>query len=348
MLPGGGVIVGHHGKPAGHGLQGDVAVGLGEAGKEKHGVVGGEIFPRAHPGEHRLGMPRLQPGALGTVAHQHQLHAGIGRPHALPGLHHPGQVLLGSETPHVQGHGIVLRHAPGATQLGTAAGGGEEGRVHPPGHHDEVTVTMGLELPQQTLRGHHGAQGFVMELAQVRRHRGAQEAQAVMAGIGVEIGVEVRRHGDAQLQGGVEGGPAQRALGRHVHEVGPLHLPQPRQGGLGGQPHLQALVARDGHPGLEHLLETRGPVRLVGGALARADELDVVLAGVHGAHHALQGHGHAVDLGRVGLGNHRQSQGTMLGGQVLENEGVHGGPRAVWRYPTQGSRRYGDGKVMLW
>ena len=75
QFKGGGAGKGDDAEPAGHGLERDVAVGLGEAGEQEdvgRGIVRGEIFAVAHAGEDMLGVPYRQRRLLRAVADEQQ------------------------------------------------------------------------------------------------------------------------------------------------------------------------------------------------------------------------------------------------------------------------------------
>jgi len=108
------------------------------------------------------------------------------------------------------------------------------------------------------------------------------------------------------------------ALGGNVHQIGPLQRPQRLQLAARGQAQLQVRVARNRHAAQQHVavLAVRPDVT----ALARAHQLHIVPALAQAQYHALQRERHAVDLGRVGLGDDGDAQMGLRGGQVFDQQ----------------------------
>ena len=96
--------------------------------------------------------------------------------------------------------------------------------------------------------------------------------------------------------------------------------PQFGQGSLGGQAHFQAFVARQRNAALEMLREGGGRLRTVVSVLARANQLDLVIADLQAIDNAAKRHRHTVHFGRVGFGHHGDAQLGAHRGQGLAGE----------------------------
>ena len=178
----------------------------------------------------------------------------------------------------------------------------------------------GAQLFGQGLCGHGRARGPVMKLAQIAQDGALQPAGAVMAAVGMEVGSEVGADRQLELTRSMQGRPAQRAFCGDVHHVGSLYRPLAHQHLFGRQPHAQARVAGDGHAGGQQLIRI-GRALLIKDGLRRSDQLQPMPPGAQALDHPRQGEGDAIDLGRVGLGDHGDAHGR---GPVVEGFDVQG------------------------
>ncbi len=87
---------------------------------------------------------------------------------------------------------------------------------------------------------------------------------------------------------------------------------------------------RQGDAALQVFAERDGGLRLRVGMLARSDQLHLVIAYLQAVDHAGQRHRHAIDLGRIGLGHHRNAQLRVPRRQSLAGEFgcIHGAEHA--------------------
>jgi hypothetical protein len=226
---GGGAVVGDHSEAGGHRLNGHVAPGLGQAGKQEHvagAVVRGQRLADLRAAVNGVGAPGLPERALGAITHQHQTRGGMGRTHGIEGAEYQFQIFFGRQAPHIQCHRLVLAHAPARAQRRIAAAGMKPLGVDPAPDDLDVLVTKAEQLAADALGRHQGDGGLVMELAQVGDDGAAQQAEAVVAAVAVEIGVEVARHRQPQLVGRRQRRPAERAFGGNLHHIRALLGPQ--------------------------------------------------------------------------------------------------------------------------
>ena len=77
--------------------------------------------------------------------------------------------------------------------------------------------------------GGQGHARVVVEPAQVRHDRSLQQAQAIMLGILLKVGMEATDHRNLQPICDAQGGPAKRSFGGQVHRMGAFCLPQTLQ-----------------------------------------------------------------------------------------------------------------------
>jgi hypothetical protein len=151
--PRGGVVVGDHGEPARHRLQGHVAEGLGLAGEEEdvgRGVVRGQVVRRPESTKHEIGMVALEGGAQRPVSHHDEAEVAVHRPHGPVRVDREPDILLRRKPPDVQDHQIVVRRAPGATERRRSAGRVEAAAVDAASEHTEIPEAGGRELVAQS------------------------------------------------------------------------------------------------------------------------------------------------------------------------------------------------------
>ena len=141
-----------------------------------------------------------------------------------------------------------------------------------------------------------------------------------MAAVTVKIGVEIGAAGNAQFKCCRERRETQRTLGNDMNNIGAIERPQTDQRLFGGQPHLEILGPRDRHALAQYFFEARLGSRIVLAALARPDQLNVVIAGAQALDHPVYGDRHAVDFGRIGLGYNCDTHAAVRGRQLLEDD----------------------------
>ena len=110
-----------------------------------------------------------------------------------------------------------------------------------------------------------------------------------------------------------------------MDQVRALARPLAQQAHARRQAELEAVVARQAQAAGEHLFQALAVQRGLTGPLARTDELHAVAAADEAVDHAPQGHGHAIDLGRPGLGHQGDAQtrraAEVFGGVVERSHG---------------------------
>jgi len=229
--------VGQYRQCAGHGFQGDIAEGLGEAGEQEQvtgGIVGSQVFAAAHAGKVGLRPGLGQTLAGRSVTHQDQPGIRAERADGLEGLEGQGQVLFRRQTADHQHRQAIGPQAPFPAQALGAATGMEQLAIHPPGQDLQIGVALLAQVPGHFGGGHESGGGAVVETFQVAGHGLLQPAYAVMAAVMVEIGVKARCHGQLQLVGHGHRRSAQGAFGGHMDQVrgivGPVLLQPPTHG----------------------------------------------------------------------------------------------------------------------
>ena len=105
----------------------------------------------------------------------------------------------------------------------------------------------------------------------------------------------------------------------------PAQGPLRDQGTLGRQAHLQVRVARDGTAAQQQFVELPASGRLVARILSQAHQLQAMAFRAQALHQTLQGQRRAIDIGRIGLGDHRDAQAAPVRGQFVNHDGVRGG-----------------------
>ena len=136
----------------------------------------------------------------------------------------------------------------------------------------------------------------------------------------MKVGVKLGHHRQAQLSRSRQRRPAKRPLGHHLHHIRAPQRPQLDQRAAGGQAKLEMLVSGNRQPAREDFLETFHVERRIAGVLARPDELDSMTQPQQSIHKPPCGHRHPVDLGRIGLGNHRDTQLAHGRAEALETD----------------------------
>ena len=101
---------------------------------------------------------------------------------------------------------------------------------------------------------------------------------------------------------------SQAGFRSNVHKVRAIQRPKPDEPPPGVKSDFQAIVAWDRNARLEHFFEVFFMCRIFQAALPRADQLHTWAASLESTDEAPQGHGTAVYLGRIGLGDHHGPQ----------------------------------------
>ena len=77
------------------------------------------------------------------------------------------------------------------------------------------------------------------------------------------------------------------------------------------------------HAAREHLGEAVATRSLLGMALARTDQLDIVIAFAQAIDKACQRYGDPIDLRRIGFGDDGKAQRSPVADKLLNENGVH-------------------------
>jgi len=287
--------------------------------------VRGQIDTRAHAGKDRIRAASLQPFACRTIADQHQLGRLIDRTHRVECGQQCGQILLRSKPTHVDCNQRIRPGAPRLPQDLVASMWAIQARIDAARDHAQVAESVLHQRAAQFFGRHHGALGAVMELAQIGHDRLVQPADPIVFAVRVKVGAEVRADRQPQLQRGLQRRPAERTFSRDMHHVRPARHPVRLQLPRRRQTHAQVRIPRNRQPAHEDLVETR-PVVVAGlfGLLARADQLQLVIACAQPFDDARDRGCDAVDLGRIGLGDQRDTQRTPLRRQVIDDDRSRG------------------------
>ena len=283
----------------------------------------------AHPkaSKNDVGVLLLQFIAHGAVAHQHQLDVGVLQFERAVAVNDGAQVFFCCQAAHINHHPVLFCGAPDTAQLRLALCWRKQPGVNAARHHRQALKAAARQLAFQGGGRHHGGVRRVMKLFHVRQNRAAQPANAVVLAVGVEIGPKVGTDGQLELARHLQRGPAQRPFGGDVHDVGPLAGPQPQQFALGRQPQAQLPVKRNGQAPHQQLLVAAVDQGHVHAGLARAHQPDHMATGLQALHDLGQGVGHAVDVGWIGLGHHRDVQRGLGVADALDQKlwfGIHG------------------------
>ncbi len=289
--------------------------------------MAGEVLAFQEAGE---GRPRVGAGeffAQRAVAGDDEAGAGPGGADGLPGAEKQRVVFFGGEAADVDEHRVVGTRAPGGAQGGIAFGGGEEVGVHAAREQAHAAKAVARELGVELVGRRQGDAGAVVEPAQVGEGGAGEKRETVVARVAVEVGVKGGGQRDAQRVGGGEGGPAQRALGGDVHDIGPAAAPGAQQGPARGQAEAQHGVAGDGHARVQDLAVGAVGHEDVGAALARAVHGDLDAAAGEAGGELPERHGDAVDLGREGFGDEGEfhacdGDSSCVGGYAMAKPGA--------------------------
>lgn len=194
----------------------------------------------------------------------------------------------------MQHHQILGAGAPGAPQCRVPASGTEQRGIHAPADDPDAPEAPSLEVFGQCRCRRERAPGTPVKAAQPGGGRGREPAEAVVSRVVLEIGVKACHHRDRQPGSRRRSGGAERALGRHIDDVGSLLPPATREPGRQNKTHPQPRIEGDAERGGQRLAGIFGLV------LVRSwtDHGDRVTAGPQPARETGHGHGDAVDLGR--------------------------------------------------
>ena len=154
------------------------------------------------------------------------------------------QVLLGGQP---ADHGDDQRggvRAPLPTQCRGAAPRIEKLGVDTARHHLQILKVGAGETACDLLRRYQRDLTAVVEAAQVALDAATQPADAVVAAVGVEIGMEARTDRQVEPPRRGQRRPAQRPFGGDMDDIRSLFAPGFAQGAVGRQADAQARVAR--------------------------------------------------------------------------------------------------------
>ena len=135
-----------------------------------------------------------------------------------------------------------------------------------------------------------------------------EPAQSVVPAIARKVRVEAGRDRDAQAVRHPQGRAAEQPLRDEVHDVRRSQAPLAVERPPAGQSQLEPAVEGDRQSRHQSGPQPRPRSRHALPALARAHEVDLVPVREQRLHEPAGAHGRASDLGRVGLGDERDSQ----------------------------------------
>ena len=165
-----------------------------------------------------------------------------------------------------------------------------------------------------------GATRAVVHVAEPRERDPLERADAVVAGVGVEVGVKARGDGKAEGAGGGDGGGAERAFGGDMDEIGTIRAPELAQRAAGREAETEHGITGEGEAGQgDDLIFGMG----VGGreiVAARAIDGDLMAAPAELAGDHAKRHRDAVDFRREGFGDEGEFHKIRGGGVVGMNE----------------------------
>jgi 4-amino-4-deoxy-L-arabinose transferase-like glycosyltransferase len=299
----------HHGHPRRHRLQDDIAEGLGEAGESKEvtgGVVVGQVFPLAitgEPGDRSDATFQITP--RGSIAHEQDAHVGPPGGHDRQRIGQVRDILFGCDAAHVADHQVVrppaqrLAHLLASRPVGT-----KERAVHAPRPEYQPLEAQGLEAFDRGYGRDVSLLRPIVKPAEIAPYRPLGPADAVMAGVLVEVGVEAaHRHGLAAEQM-AKNAQAQGCLGGDMDEVGPELVDRPPDRSERGQWQIQLFVKR--HVDRPHQVDIRLIDRL---AVVGVNQLDLIPVLGEMADKLAERTGNAIDLGKVGFGDQTDAHG---------------------------------------
>ncbi len=163
-----------------------------------------------------------------------------------------------------------------------------------------------LQFDALAAAGHQGQLRTVVEPAQVAGQRPGQQADAVMPGVLLEVGVKAADHRDLQALRGTQGGQAERAFGGDIEHIGAMQPPLAQQLVQGRLAPLQAGIARQRPATGEQQLVIA--LAAVVSALPRTHQLQAMAARAQAVDQAPEGIGHAIDFRREGFADQGDKQ----------------------------------------
>ena len=228
----GAVVERDDGEPARHRLGGHVAEGFREAREEED--VGGRVVPGErgaglHPGEDEIAVGRAQRSAVGPVADDHDLQPGCDRLHRAARLDEEPQILLRCQPADRERDDVVVVRAPALPQRRAPVPRTEEIEVDPAPDDAQPLVAGCGELGLQLRGRYERVVGAVVQAAEVAGDELAEEPEAVVPAVVVEVGVELGHDRNAERPGGGDGRVAERPFGDHLDDIGPPRTPRLQQ-----------------------------------------------------------------------------------------------------------------------
>lgn len=321
----GGVVEAGNGEAAGHGFGEDVAKRFREAGVDidvGRGVVAGEIVAGDEAGKNPPGKLALERGAERAVADEDAAQAGFGGAHGREGAEKERIVFLGGHAAGVDHDGIGRRGAPRSAQGEGAQGGAELGGVNAAREDGEIAEAELGEFGAELAGRREGAARAVVNVAEPRERDALERADAVVAGIGVEVGVKAGGDGEAEGAGGGDGGGAERTFRGDVDEIGAIRAPALAQRAAGREAETEHGITGERETGqgddLVFGMSVGGREIVAAGAI----DGDLMATPAEFAGDHAKRHRDAVDFRREGFGDEGEFHKMRGGGVVGRNEAL--------------------------
>ena len=256
----------------------------------------GQRFTALRPAENRLGQIFLQRHALRPVADHDQLQRAlwISVAQLFKAAFEQTEVFLWREPSYVNHRNIALAQSPLLTQGVQAFGRVEQLAVHTAGQQRQSFEMPPLQFQSLTDTRHQCQRRTVVEPAQIMRQEPRQQAEAVLAGVLLEIGMEATDHRNPQAPRRSQRRQTERAFGGDVQHVRTLVLPAPQQLVHRRLAPLQSGIARQRPAPAQEQAIVFSTLRIVG--LTWAYQVDPMSTRAQSIAQAAKGVGHAVDF----------------------------------------------------
>ena len=193
------LIVGHDPQPRGQRLKHYIAKGFGQARKQKYiprRIVTGQGFTALSAAENRLGQFVLQFLALRTIADHDQLQGAlwITGLEGVEGALEQSQVFFLGQATDMNDRDVFFGQSPLLAQGVQAFGGVKQLTVDPSGKQRQALEVTPFQLHSLTDAGHQGHGRTIVEPAQVVGQQPRQQAEPILVGVLLEIGVKAADH----------------------------------------------------------------------------------------------------------------------------------------------------------
>lgn len=201
---------------------------------------------------------------------------------------------------------VIFAQSPVLTQRVQTLAGVKQLAIDAAGQQRQTLEMPTFQLQPLADAGHQGQGRAVVKPAQIVGQHSRQQAEPVLAGILLEVGVKAADHRNPQTSRGAQRRQTQRAFSGDVQHVGAMAFPAPQQFVHRRLTPLQPGIPRQRPAATEQQFIVTAQLPIT--ALARSHQFHLMPARAQTVVQAAKSIGHAVDFRREGFGDQSDMQ----------------------------------------